>query len=222
MNALILKDILTQKRFLPLYGLYSSLFFLLFSLLGQLPDVSFIFVLSSSIIAFMATGGSFRGEGSDSERFTASLPVTRGQIVGGKYLLLALSLLYGILSTLAVIAIVGLLFPSLIEGRLELIDLLRVISGAALFSLLIPPFLRFGVKVMKIILLGFALLLGVMTQVALLMLQRDSGGMIDRILESLLHPEDPVSRSLSVLTVSLVLCLLSYLLSLLLYRGKEL
>jgi len=99
MKALLIKDLLIQKRWLPFYGLYSLFFYTLFGIVSDPPDVSIIVVLCSIIIACIIVAGSFRADKNDTPRLLLSMPILRREVVGEKFILLFLAAAYGYIST---------------------------------------------------------------------------------------------------------------------------
>ncbi len=222
MRALLIKDILIQKRWLPLYGLYSIIFFLMFGLLSDPPDITLVLVLSSVAVGYMILLASFKADRNDTQRFMLSLPVLRTEAVHEKYLLLLLGTLYGFLCTYLLSVIFRLFGDSFVTGQPDGIDALRIISGMLLFSFLLPLYFRFGQLAVRYFI--FVLVaLGVVLQVVLLIVVATSSGgpnLIDSVIAW--YTVRPVlQRNLILAGSGIVIGSLSYLFSYRIFIRKD-
>jgi ABC-type transport system involved in multi-copper enzyme maturation permease subunit len=170
MNALLLKDLRIQMPTIVFSLVYPVLLIGMFSLIaddGQ--SARYLFLLCSVIMPYMIVLGSFKEYKNGSERLIMTLPVTRADVANGKFLLLALA---AAISTAVAALSMGLfsLFGrwGLISGNfsVRLRDLMPVASGVLTFSFLIPLYIRFGFRAMRMALVG-VMVLGVILQLVL-------------------------------------------------------
>ena len=154
MRSLIIKDILIQKRLIIVMGLYSLFFFILFGLLDEPVLSRFVYILNGTIVALVITLGSFKGDRKGSENFTASLPVSRREIAGGKFAVLFLGAVYGIATAGLIGLVLRFAAPRFCDEILSLRAILGVFIGAAICSFVIPLALIIGQTGMKIILVS--------------------------------------------------------------------
>ena len=223
MRTLLIKDFLCQKRVLPFYGLYSLLFFILFSILGEAPDVSFIFVFSSIMVGFLVISGSFKSDKGRTYRFLMSLPVGRDAVVHEKMLLLLLGTIFGVLSTAVFTLIFSSGFLPLTRGVVDPLDAVRIITGMMCISLLVPFYLRFGVLVVKYFLIGLVGL-GVALQVGFILMlasAADGPNLLDKTI-AWYTSWSVLQRNTVLFLIALLVFTASYIVSIRVFRKKEL
>jgi len=153
-RSLVLKDILIQKRMIAVMGLYSIFFFALFGVLDETPSARFIYIIDGIVVAVVMALGSFKGEKKNPDAFTGSLPVSRRDIVIGKFVILFLGAVYGLVTAGAIGLVLRLSLPRFCTEYLSLPAILGVFIGAAAFSLVIPLSLLLGQTGVKAILVG--------------------------------------------------------------------
>ncbi|MCI8335869.1 MAG: ABC-2 transporter permease [Peptococcaceae bacterium] len=155
MKGLILKDFYTMARYgktmLALIGFYMVLAFL-----GQ--PASFVSAMMSFLCAMLVLSSFSYDEYGKWNKYCLSLPVSRRQIVGGKYLFALIMLVIGL-----ALGILGGYFLSLTQDISFAEEVLPSCLGgavAALFMLavLLPLMYRFGVEKGRILMLAVCLL----------------------------------------------------------------
>ncbi|NQT58297.1 MAG: ABC-2 transporter permease [Bacteroidetes bacterium] len=222
MKVLLLKDFLCQKRWIVLYGVYSLIFFLMFGLWEDTPDISFILVLSSIAIGFMVLVGSFKSDKNETPRFMLSLPVTRTEAVHEKFLLMLLGTAYGFAATFIISLIFRIPAIGLTEGTVDPIDFLRITSGMLVLSFLLPIYFKFGQLAVRYFL--FAIMgLGVALQAVLLIaisVVKSDRNIIDFVL-SWFTRLPVLNRNLVIFAIGLAIFIASYIASLLIYSRKD-
>ena len=222
MKVLLLKDFLCQKRWIVLYGVYSLIFFLMFGLWDDTPDISFILVLSSVAIGFMGLVGSFKSDKNETPRFMLSLPITRNEMVHEKFLLMLLGTAYGFITTFIISLICKIPAIGLTNGSVDAMDFLRIVSGMLILSFLLPVYFKFGQLAVRYVLFG-VMGLGVALQVVLLItfsLASGQRNIIDFI-RSWFTRMPVLNRNLIIFAIGLVIFIASYIVSLLIYSKKD-
>jgi hypothetical protein len=217
MKALLLKDTLGQKPNLVLGALYSLIFFVAFSLVGDGPSPTFVYVVSGIAVGLTMLLGSFGLDKNNTLRFMLSLPVTRADAVNAKFLLLLLGTAYGTLCAVILGAIGSIPALGFAGGFISGLDVLRVVSGALILSFFIPLYFRFGYTIIR-----YALVIGMILLVAgqvagmlVLTFRGESGGSI-RVFDLFfewLRTGDKLRRNLVILAIAAGVATVSYLLS---------
>lgn len=155
MKALILKDFYTMAR----YGktmLALIVFYVMLSFLGQ--PASFVSSMLVFLCAMLVISSFSYDEYGKWNKYCLSLPISRRQIVGSKYLFALIMLVIGL-----VLGLLGGYLLSLTQDISFLEDILPSCVGgavAALFmlSLILPLMYRFGVEKGRILLLAVCFL----------------------------------------------------------------
>ena len=207
MNGLILKDLLNLKKYSRTLLLIIAVY-IVFALLGD--SVSFIsgaVIILSAMMVITSFSYDYMAKW---DKYALSLPVTRRDVVLAKYLLGLIVILIGAAVSLAI----SLLY-SLYSPQLTLLQQLAVVGaicgiGLVMISVLLPLIFKFGVEKSRILLILVCL---VPTLVAIGAVRADIPMPSAQMLSFLIK--------LSPLAVILIY-FLSYLISLSIYKKKEL
>ncbi len=222
MRVLLLKDFLCQKRWIFVYGVYSLVFFLMFGLWEDTPDISFILVLSSIVIGFMVLVGSFKSDKNETPRFLLSLPITRKELVHEKFLLMLLGTAYGFITTYIISLIFSIPTIGFVNGTVDPLDFLRIVSGMLVLSFLLPIYFKFGQLAVRYFLFG-VMGLGIALQAVFLIalsVARNNRSMID-IIMSWFTRLPVLNRNLIIFAIGLVIFIVSYIASISIYSKKD-
>jgi len=224
--ALVEKDFRIQKSMVIFAGLYGALIFTMFTIIGEDMNNHFTFVLAPVAAAWMLLFGSFKGEKNNTGRFVAALPVSRSDIVNGKYIGLAVFAVFGIITTGITGALYHFLFgyPSIVF--MSGLDLLRVITGVMLLSFCIPLTFRFGFAAVRTVIIVLLIMGVVAGQVLFFFLNSSgsedaSGGWAVDFLKRI-QEVTKIQRNLYLLIFAVVVFVISYFLSKYIYRKKDL
>lgn len=207
MNGLILKDLLNLKKYSRTLLLIIAVY-IVFALLGD--SVSFIsgaVIILSAMMVITSFSYDYMAKW---DKYALSLPVTRRDVVLAKYLLGLIVILIGAAVSLAI----SLLY-SLYSPQLTLLQQLAVVGaicgiGLVMISVLFPLIFKFGVEKSRILLILVCL---VPTLVAIGAVRAGIPMPSAQMLSFLIK--------LSPLAVILIY-FLSYLISLSIYKKKEL
>ena len=224
MKTLLLKDLIYQRKWFIAYALYGSLFYLLFVITRESYDLSFVLVLSSLAIGFMILIGSFKADRGETPLFLQSLPISRSSFVHEKFLLLALGTLFGAICTILLGWVFTLPLFGLSLGTLGLIDSVRILTGMMLLSPLLAFYFAFGHLATRYFLFAF-MGIGVAVQVVFVIIIGTSTpgrpNPIDMIIEW--YTSIPrFTRNMTLFVMALAVFSVSYLVSLMIYRRKDL
>jgi hypothetical protein len=220
MKALWIRDLISQRFVIALTAVYSLFFFGLFAGVDAQPG-SLVYVVSGIAGGLMITFGSFKADRDRTPVFMLSLPVTRGDAVNEKYLLLLASTAFGLVCA----ALFGLVLRVVgwTETWITGLDIVRVLSGMGILMITLPFYLRFGHKAVQILMVS-ALGLGVALQVGLLVLATVSSSSFSQVVDAVLawYGRTPIIRRnvLWLITGSAVGAI-SFVASHLVYRRHE-
>lgn len=223
MKALLLKDLIAQRWNILFGALYSLIFILAFSLVGEAPQGGFIYIVSGVVVGYMVLLGSFSADKNDTPRFLLSLPATRGDAVNEKFLLLFLATTFGTICAVAIGAVAAIISSDV--ATVEPMYLLRIAGGMLAISFVIPFYFRFGHQMIRYLI--FALMgVGVIAQIVAMLLltfARERGGpvaLFDAIMRFVRSGAN-LERNLWFVGIGAVICLASYLASRLIYLRRE-
>ena len=226
MKALLIKEILVQKFNVILGAFYSLILFLLLGLARDIEDPGFIYALSGIAVGAMITLGSVGGDRGNTHRFTLSLPITRAQVVNGKFLLTFLSTAYGIACAAAIGGLLSIPAIGFVSRGVNGLDLLRVAAGMLLVTAMMPFYFRFGhmmIRYFLFALIGLGIILQVIGVVVLSLSRNRSGGIIFfDWLFGMFRDNDPIRTNLILVAVGAGVCLIAYLVSMLIYTRRDL
>ena len=215
MKGLIIKDLLTivKQRYIQCIAILAVM---LMAIL--IPDMSTIYLLVPEFLTTLVTNSIQMDEISRFPNYAETLPVSKKQIVGAKYLFTV---------TLALIASVPFtLVGSILLGRngvFSVNNVLVLFAGAMIIiilltSLAIPLYLRFGCALANTLyLIAIGILVGIITAFI-----PQNGFTVAQILEKcmdILHNPLPWAM-LGILSVG-ILAFLSYQIAYRLYQSKE-
>jgi hypothetical protein len=226
MKALLIKDVLVQKPNMILGAVYSLLLFALLALARAIENPGFVYALTGIGVGGMITLGSLGGDKNDSVRFTLSLPVTRVQAVTGKYVLLLLATIYGTGFAALFGALLSLPGIDIVPMGIRGLDLLRIAVGMLIMTFTLPFYFRFGYLMIRYLIIGL-LVLGVVLQVVAMLVITLSSGSSRRIvlfdwIMDLYKNGDPIRNNLILLGIGAAICVLSYVVSMIIYTRKDL
>ena len=146
MKGLILKDIYTLRQQGKIY-LFMAVFFAVISLIGQ--DSSSLIGVICVLVAMLPVTALSYDERSNWDRYALTMPLTRRDIVLGKYLLAFISSVIGFLFAFC--------FTLITNGNLPQSAFLAAafwLLSLFLFSVLMPVFFKFGVEKGRMIMLA--------------------------------------------------------------------
>lgn len=213
MRGLLCKDFMLMQKLMKFIGIYLLAMVVIFYLTvdrEEAGSLSMVFGMMSMVLPMFAISSFSYDEQCKWERYAASMPLSRLQIVGEKYLL-AILLLAG-----SMILGVGLVFGANLVYPIDIFQELFTLSVVWLYalfglSLLLPLIFRFGAEKSRLMML-LVYLLPVM---AFLLLAEKFPQMLQLAINPVLL--------LTVLAAAVFgLFGLSYLLSTKIYRKKEL
>lgn len=207
MKGLIIKDLLSLRKSMKMIAAM-LVFYGVFAFIGH--DISFVTGMSTLLFTMLTITTLAYDEASKWDRYALSLPVTRKQLVGSKYLLTLLLALAG-----ALISFFFLLASSFLGGELILTEALATVyllMAASLFftSILLPLTYQFGVEKSRI----FMLAIFGLPALAVYFLHNAGVAL----------PDEATLEALAWLSPFILAAVLtgSYLLSLRIYLGKDL
>jgi len=223
MKFLLIKDLVTQKPNLALGTLYSLFFYLLFMLTGETSYSSVTVVFSSVAVAWMVVLGSAMSDRGETQKFFMALPVSRGRMVDGKFVLLGIGALIGFLGSGLVYGALRLFGVPVPGPWFQPLDLLKILNGLLILSPIIPLYLRFGQAALRV---GLVVLMAVFVVLQVVLLAASAFG-IEGAASAVFGVLDrfkalPVTvRNLGLLAVGLVVAAASYAVSRLVVRRKD-
>lgn len=163
MKALFVRDMVTQRWVILLASVYSLFFFGIFAVAGE-SFGSTVYVISAVISGMIISLGSFKADKNNTLVLMLSLPETKTDVVNEKFLLLGVSTAFGLVAA----GFFGLLLRSAgVSGTwITPLDFMRAVAGAGLLSAMIPVYLRFGEKAVRVVMVAI-LVVGVLLQLVL-------------------------------------------------------
>ncbi|WMJ84167.1 ABC-2 transporter permease [Oscillospiraceae bacterium LTW-04] len=207
MRGLLLKDILMLKSYARTLGAL-VIFYLIF---GIVWDNVFFFAGMSGILCVMMVMSSFSYDNyAKWDQYGASLPVTRSDMVGAKYLLALLMAALGAI----VSGLMYLVFVLVRKGDFSaLIPIVLGTTAAGMFliSVLLPCIYKFGAEKARLVLMVAGVLIALIISAIAWFLPEGFDFHAVKVLLLMVLSIAPV-----------VVFYLSYLLSCRIYRGKEL
>lgn len=207
MKGLLLKDILVLKSYARTLGIL-IVFYLVF---GIAWDNVFFFAGMSGILCVMMVMSSFSYDNyAKWDKYGASLPVTRADMVGAKYLLALVMMGLGAVVT----GLMCLVFALVRKGDVS--TLLPVMlgtttAGVFLISVLLPCIYKFGAEKARLVLMMAGVLIALIISLGAWLLPEDIDFPAVKILLLVVLP---IAEAMGFY--------LSYRLSCRIYRGKEL
>jgi len=225
MKALLLKDTLAQKPNLLLGALYSLIFFVAFGLVNDAPNSSFIYVISGIAGGLMMLLGSFKLDVNDTPRFMFSLPISRATAVNEKFVLLAFGTIYGTLWAILFGTVLAIPAIGWSSGTITGLDLLRIASGMMMLSFFIPLYCKVGHTIIRYtLIIGMVVLVAGQVVAMLFLSLRTGPGRSSPFLDAVfgwVNGGGNLPRNLVIAGVGLVVALLSYAASQLIWRRRE-
>lgn len=223
--ALISKDLMIQKANVILGALYSLIFFGGLGLVRSAPEGGFTYVFSGIAVGYMLALGSFAADKNDTPRFVLSLPITRRQVVNGKFILLGLATIYGTLAAMIVGAVMAIPAIGAAERWINGLDLLRITAGMLLPTFLIPLYFRFGhllIKYALFVVIGALVALQVAGMVVFTLTDA-SGGMfvVFDWIYNIVRRSDPLRLNLVLIAIGAVTAVASYIASRAIYAKRD-
>lgn len=224
MKTLLIKDILCQKKLIIFSSLYSLIFFIGYGLIGESVSASFVIILSSFACSLMITFGSFKSDINDTPVFLLSLPLTKTRAVQEKFILMFAGALLGLASSSVFCLIFGIPAIGWSHGWLTFRQIITIIGIIGIFSFFLPLYFRFGQLAVRYAIIGL-LVLGVFLQiifaVGLTLFDTNLKAGISFIFEKVFSMNADYAR-LAVFLAGISVLLVSYLISLKVYKKKDL
>ena len=155
MKALLLKDIFSLRRqfrvLLCIIGLYTFL-----SILQK--NIGFLTAMITLLSVMLPITAQAYDETSSWEKYALSMPITRKQLVGSKYLLGFLAGFVGTVFSIFLHCIVSLPQHLASFSEIMLTSFLALEAGLLFLSILFPILFRFGVEKGRILMAGIVFL----------------------------------------------------------------
>ena len=207
MKGLLLKDILTLKS----YARTISILIMVYLIWGIAGDNVYFFAGMSGIICVMMVISSFSYDNyAKWDKYSASLPVTRSEIVGAKYLLALIMIGVGAVITCLMYAVFILVkkgdFSELLPGVIG-----TTAAGLFLILVLLPCIYKFGVEKARLVMVITGIVIGLMLSLGAWLLPKDIGSSTVKVLLFVVLP-----------MVEAVGFYVSFKLSCRIYQAKEL
>lgn len=207
MKGLFVKDLLVLRRYIRTMAVFVLVYILVFTLIDSADVISGMVPL---VLAMMSMAAFSYDELAKWDRFALTMPVSRRQVVGARYLVSLCFTLLG--SAVTLVFSLGLGYLRKTGDPAEQLLTAYVVFAAALgfLSLVLPLLYRFGPERGRLFMIAAFLL-----PTLLLLLFRDS-------LAALFSSQEVLEQALLVsLPAALLLLGLSFLVSCRVYQAKE-
>ena len=224
MKTLLIKDILCQKKIIIFSSLYSLIFFIGYGLFGESVSASFVIILSSFASGLMITFGSFKSDANDTPVFMLSLPVTKTRAVQEKFLLLFAAAFFGLVCSSLFSLLFSIKAIAWSHGWFNFGQIITLIGITGIFSFFLPLYFRFGQMAVRYALIGI-LVLGVLLQVifavGLSFLDTSLKAGLAKVIDTFASMDPDLTR-LTIFIAGITVLIISYLISLRIYKRKDL
>lgn len=222
MFYLIKKEFLIQKKIILFSLFYVIIAGITFDAI--FPGGGAIYIVAPVIITYMLMMNSGdNDEKNNSEIIINSLPIKRDDVVVAKYLSIFFFACFGLLSSTVIGIITKILGFSLVGRLIYINDVVAVFVIVMLFSMVYYPLnFKFGVKKMRLINIVMFMLPTFLPGIIVSMVkEHPESTIVRRIISSIGNTPSWVLQTLA-LVVCAILFLISLLLSMKIYRNKDL
>ncbi|TFH53564.1 MAG: ABC-2 transporter permease [Candidatus Zixiibacteriota bacterium] len=224
MEALLIRDLITQRFNILLGAFYSLIFIGAFGLVGDMPEGGFVYIVSGIAVGYMILLGSFGADKNETPRFMLSLPATRWQAVTEKFVLLFVATAFGTLCAAGLGALAGA-FPGVELMGIDPMHILRIVGGMLVLSFVIPFYFKFGhqmIRYLMFTLLGVGVVAQIVAMVLLSFLRERQGPVrLFGLIMDFVKSGGSLERNLWLVGIGAAVCLVSYLVSLRIYLRRD-